>query len=186
MKKIYISANDLLLDSFKLAARIFDDGFRPDFIMGVWRGGAPTGIAVQEFFEYKGIQTDHIAIRTSSYTGINQQEEEVKVHGLSYAASTLKATQTLLIVDDVFDSGRSVDAIIKQLSLRCGDAMPKNLRVACPWYKPAHNKTERQPDYFIHQSSEWLVFPHELVGLSKAEIREGKPPNIAKLILEEY
>ena len=38
MDKVYISANDLLLDSFRLAEQIFNSGFRPDFIIGVWRG----------------------------------------------------------------------------------------------------------------------------------------------------
>ena len=69
MDKHFISAESLLRDSFVLARQIFDSGFRPDFIVGVWRGGAPVGIAVQEFLEFQGIPSDHIAIRTSSYTG---------------------------------------------------------------------------------------------------------------------
>ena len=48
MEKIYITADQLLEDSFKLAINIFESGFRPDFIVGVGRGGAPVGIAVQE------------------------------------------------------------------------------------------------------------------------------------------
>ena len=52
MEKVYISANDLLLDSFRLAEKIVASGFRPDFIIGVWRGGAPVGIAIQEYLEY--------------------------------------------------------------------------------------------------------------------------------------
>ena len=43
MEKTYISANDLLLDSYKLGIKIFDSGFKPDFIVGVWRGGTPVG-----------------------------------------------------------------------------------------------------------------------------------------------
>ncbi|MEM9760588.1 MAG: hypoxanthine phosphoribosyltransferase, partial [Pseudomonadota bacterium] len=82
MEKVYISANDLLLDSFRLAEKIVHSGYRPDFIIGVWRGGAPVGIAIQEYLAYVGVETDHIAIRTSSYTGIDQQEKTVRVHGL--------------------------------------------------------------------------------------------------------
>ena len=66
MDKHYITAADLLRDSFKLAEQIFSSGFRPNFIVGVWRGGAPVGIAVQEYLEYKGLESDHIAIRTAS------------------------------------------------------------------------------------------------------------------------
>ena len=87
----------------------------PDFIVGIWRGGAPIGIAVQEYFEYKNITTDHIAVRTSSYYGIGQQSRDIKVHGLHYLIENANAEHSLLIVDDIFDSGRGVEALIKQI-----------------------------------------------------------------------
>ncbi|WP_353958960.1 phosphoribosyltransferase [Reinekea marina] len=111
--KVFISSQELLQDSFRLAHKVLEDGFRPDFIIGIWRGGAPIGIAVQEYFDFKGIETDHIAVRTSSYYGIGKQSKEIKVHGLHYLIDHANADDSLLIVDDVFDSGRSVDALIK-------------------------------------------------------------------------
>lgn len=174
MSKNYISSQSLLEDSFRLASKVFKDGFRPDFIIGIWRGGAPIGIAVQEFFEYKNTPTDHIAVRTSSYYGINQQSKEIKVHGLHYLIENANAGDSLLIVDDVFDSGRSVEALIKQIETLMRLNTPKEIRIATPWYKPANNKTDIVPDYFVNESDEWLVFPHELAGLSKEEIIEGK------------
>jgi hypoxanthine phosphoribosyltransferase len=174
MEKKYITAQELLEDSFKLAAQVYEDGFRPQFIVGIWRGGAPIGIAVQEFFDFKKVVTDHIAVRTSSYYGINQQSKEIKVHGLHYIIENANASDGLLIVDDVFDSGRSVEALIKQLETLSRNNMPKDVRVACPWYKPKNNKVDRVPDYYVHESDEWLVFPHELSGLSHSEIAEGK------------
>ena len=66
-EKQYLSAQGLLEDSFKLAAQILASDFRPTFMIAVWRGGAPIGIAVQEFLAYHDIETDNIAIRTSSY-----------------------------------------------------------------------------------------------------------------------
>ncbi|GBL03087.1 phosphoribosyltransferase [Glaciecola sp. KUL10] len=174
MSKVYINSSSLLQDSFRLAAKVYDDGFRPDFIIGIWRGGAPIGIAVQEYFEYKNTPTDHIAVRTSSYYGINKQSKEIKVHGLHYLIENANAGDSLLIVDDVFDSGRSVDALVKQIKQLMRLNTPKDMRIATPWYKPANNKTDIIPDYFVNQSNEWLVFPHELAGLSEAEIREGK------------
>nr|WP_250883991.1 phosphoribosyltransferase family protein [Glaciecola sp. XM2] len=152
----------------------FKDGFRPDFIVGIWRGGAPIGIAVQEFFEYKNAPTDHIAVRTSSYYGINQQSKEIKVHGLHYLIENANANDKLLIVDDVFDSGRSVEALINQVHSLMRLNTPQDIRIATPWYKPANNKTTLIPDYFVHESSDWLVFPHELSGLSLDELRQGK------------
>ena len=175
MDKHFISAESLLRDSFFLARQIFDSGFRPDFIVGVWRGGAPVGIAVQEFLEFQGIPSDHIAIRTSSYTGINQQDKQVRVHGLQYVIDHADSEHRLLIVDDVFDSGRSIRAILEELSIKCRRNLPETIRIACPWYKPTKNVTSLTPDYYVHETDQWLVFPHELNGLTPEEIQAGKP-----------
>lgn len=174
MDKNFISAQSLLEDSFRLAAKVYEDGFRPDFIIGIWRGGAPIGIAVQEYFEFKNTPTDHIAVRTSSYYGINKQSKEIRVHGLHYLIENANAQDSLLIVDDVFDSGRSVDALIKQVHNQMRLNMPQDIRIACPWYKPANNKTDIVPDYYVNKTDEWLVFPHEIAGLTDDEIRAGK------------
>lgn len=174
MDKKFITAQELLEDSFKLAAKVYEDGFRPQFIVGIWRGGAPIGIAVQEFFDFKKVETDHIAVRTSSYYGINQQSKEIKVHGLHYIIENANADDGLLIVDDVFDSGRSIDALIKQLKKLSRNNMPTDVRVACPWFKPNNNKVDIVPDYYVHASDEWLVFPHEISGLTEEEIINGK------------
>ena len=175
MDKHFISAESLLRDSFVLARQIFDSGFRPDFIVGVWRGGAPVGIAVQEFLEFQGIPSDHIAIRTSSYTGINQQDKQVRVHGLQYVIDHADSEHRLLIVDDVFDSGRSIRAILEELSIKCRRNLPETIRIACPWYKPTKNVTSLTPDYYVHETDQWLVFPHELNELTPEEIQAGKP-----------
>ena len=113
--KKYITADELLLDSFKLGVDIYNSGFRPNFIVGVWRGGTPVGIAIQEILAYLGNESDHIAIRTSSYIGINNQSKEVRVHGIDYLISHMNAEDSLLLVDDVFDSGRSIKAILDTL-----------------------------------------------------------------------
>ena len=173
-EKVFITSQELLQDSFRLADKVFQDGFRPDFIIGIWRGGAPIGIAVQEYFDFKGIETDHIAVRTSSYYGIGQQSKEIKVHGLHYLIENANASDSLLIVDDVFDSGRSVEALIARIRELSRLNTPQDIRVACPWFKPENNKTEIVPDYYVQTSSEWLVFPHELSGLTQEELLEGK------------
>ncbi len=174
MDKKYITAQELLEDSFRLAAKVYEDGFRPQFIVGIWRGGAPIGIAVQEYFDFKKVDTDHISVRTSSYYGINKQSKEIKVHGLHYIIENANADDGLLIVDDVFDSGRSIKALIAQLETSMRQNMPKDVRTACPWYKPANTQVDIVPTYYIHESDEWLVFPHELSGLTPDEIIKGK------------
>ena len=110
MEKLFISADSLLRDSMELARLIVQSGLRPTFLVAMWRGGAPIGIAVQEVLEYHGIHADHIPIRTSSYVGIDQQSKTVRVHATDYLVSRLEAEDELLIVDDVFDSGRSLEA----------------------------------------------------------------------------
>lgn len=174
LDKTFITAQQLLEDSFRLAQRIYADGFHPNFIVGIWRGGTPVGIAVQEYFEYKGVETDHIAVRTSSYYGIDRQSKEIRVHGLHYLIENANADDTLLIVDDVFDSGRSVDALIRTIRELSRNNTPGDIRIACPWYKPSKNAVDFEPDYYLHESADWLVFPHELAGLELDEIRKGK------------
>ncbi len=174
VEKVYISAQQLLDDAWQLAANVLRSGFRPNFIIGIWRGGTPVGIAVQELMDYLGVHTDHIAIRTSSYTGIGKQSDQVQVHGLAYIVRNINREDSLLIVDDVFDSGRSIDAVINNLTDRTRRNTPEEIRVATPWYKPGNNRTRRVPDYYIHETDKWLVFPHELKGLSDEEITTGK------------
>jgi hypoxanthine phosphoribosyltransferase len=180
MKKHYIKAQQLLDDSFKLAWQVYESGYRPNYIVGVWRGGAPIGIAVQEFLDVLGVESDHIAIRTSSYTGIGQRSKKVKVHGLSYIIRQLESEDSLLIVDDVHDTGLSIEQAIEDLTKACKKNTPE-IRVATPYFKPKNNKTNGVPDYFIHETNDWLVFPHELHGLSADEIRQHKP-ELADLI----
>ena len=180
MEKLFIQEEDMLLDSYRLGVKIYDSGFRPTFIVGVWRGGSSVGIAVQECLQYLGVETDHITIRTSyrgvtSYHKMLKNAEAIRVHGTRYLLENLNADDDLLIVDDVYNSGLNVQAVIKRLSYRTKRNMPEDVRVAVPWYKPANNKTDRVPDYYLHETDKWLVLPWELNGLTVEEIYRHKP-----------
>lgn len=175
VKKKFINAQDLLDDSFRLALRIIEDGFRPNYIIGVWRGGTPVGIAVQELLDHHGIPTDHIAIRTSSYEGIERQRAEIRVHGLAYVIDNVNAEDSLLIVDDVFDTGRSIQAVVTKLKKDSRRNTPGIIRIATVYYKPSKRAVDFEPDYYIHETEKWLVFPHELQGLTEEEIATHKP-----------
>jgi hypoxanthine phosphoribosyltransferase len=165
----------LLRDSIRLGLQVVRSGFRPSFLVGIWRGGAPIGIAVQEVLEYNGIDCDHIAIRTSSYTGIDQQARTVRVHAVDYLVSALNAEDGLLLIDDVFDSGRSLEAILAELKRRCRRNLPEQVRIATVYYKPARNRSALQPHFYVHATDQWLVFPHEMHGLTREEILRHKP-----------
>jgi hypoxanthine phosphoribosyltransferase len=175
VEKQYISAEQLQDDSFRLGAKILESGFRPHFIVGIWRGGAPVGITVQELLDFFGIHTDHISIRTSFYKGIDEHEAQIRVHGLQYVVDNVDADEGLLIVDDVYDTGLSIQAVIESLRERARRNTPKDIRIATAYFKPANNRTDRVPDYFIHETDKWLVFPHELNGLSREELLKKKP-----------
>jgi hypoxanthine phosphoribosyltransferase len=179
MTKRFVAADDLLRDSFQLAANIAAADFHPDFLVGLWRGGSAVGIAVQEGLEFLGIKTDHIAIRTSyrgapSYDEMISKAESIRVHGLQYLLENLCSHHKMLIVDDVYSTGSSVKAVIDQLARKTRRNLPHDIRIATVWYRPAENAV-RVPDYYVHETRDWLVLPYELSGLSIDELREHRP-----------
>jgi len=181
MDKTVLSAQDLLEDSFELGIKVLESGFEPTLIIAIWRGGTPVGMALQETLSYCGIESDHIAIRTSSYIGVDQRGK-VAVHGLNYIIKKIRHDDRVLIVDDVFDTGNTIVAVINELTRRARGNTPEDIRVAVPWFKPSRNETEMTPDYYLHETAEWLVFPHELDALTAEELRECRP-EIAAIVL---
>ena len=188
MTKRFIAADDLLLDSFRLAAKISESEFRPDFLVGLWRGGSAVGIAVQEGLEHFGIPTDHIAIRTSysgpaQYAAMIEKTGSIRVHGLQYLLENLCRDHSLLIVDDVYSTGSSVKAVIEQLSKKTRRNLPHDIRIATVWYRPSA-RTLQPPDFWVRETTDWLVLPYELNDLSLDELEEHKPelrPVVARL-----
>jgi hypoxanthine phosphoribosyltransferase len=174
MDKTVLSAKDLLTDSFELGIKILESEFEPTLIIAIWRGGAPVGMAVQEVLAYCGVESDHIAIRTSSYRGVDDRGE-VAVHGLNYMIKKIRHDDRVLIVDDVFDTGNTIKKVIEEIRRRARGNAPDEIRVAVPWYKPARNETELVPDFYLRETSEWLVFPHELDALTPEEMRIARP-----------
>jgi hypoxanthine phosphoribosyltransferase len=170
----YITADELLADSFRLGLKIIDSGYRPTHIVGIWRGGTPVGIAVQELLDFCGVKTDHIAIRTSHYTGIAAAAAKVQVHGLNYIVKHVNSEDSVLIVDDVYDSGRSIQQVIRDIREECRKNTPE-IRIATIFRKPASCVPAGVPHYFLHDTDRWLVFPHELAGLPVEEILAHKP-----------
>ncbi len=179
MNERFIAADDLLRDSFQLAANIFEAGFKPDFLVGLWRGGSAVGIAVQEGLDYFGVKTDHIAIRTSytgarSYSEMISKGDNIRVHGLQYLLENLCSHHSMLIVDDVYSTGSSVNAVLRQLAQKTRRNLPHDIRVATVWYRPT-DKTLRTPEYFVHETSDWLVLPYEMSGFSIQELKANRP-----------
>ena len=93
---------------------------------------------------------------------------------MQYVVDNVEADQELLIVDDVFDTGASIDAAISHLERKSRRNTPVDIRIATVYYKPSNNRTGRVPDYYVHETDKWLVFPHELHGLTREEILAHK------------
>ncbi len=174
MDKTVLSAQDLLHDSIDLGIKVLESGFEPTMIIAIWRGGTPVGMALQETLSYCGVESDHIAIRTSSYIGI-EERGKVAVHGLNYIIKKICHDDRVLIVDDVFDTGNTIVAVIAELTRRARSNTPADIRVAVPWFKPLRNETDITPEYYLRETAEWLVFPHELDALTPEELRATRP-----------
>ena len=172
MKKKYITSQKLLNDSFSLAKNIAESAYKPTFILGLWRGGAPIAIAVHEVLEFCKIPCNHYSLRISSYSGIENQAPSIKIFGLNDFKSLIKPQDNLLIVDDVHDTGLSMQTLLDEIN---SITTVKSTKIAVLYYKPNKSKVDFEPDFYIEKESDWLVFPHEICGLNKNELLNDKP-----------
>ena len=109
---------------------------------------------------------------------MGQRSSNIRVHGLNYIVKNVNAENALLIVDDVWDTGLSIQATIAHLREESRRNTPENIRIAAAYYKPGNNRTGLVPDYYVHETDKWLVFPHELHGLTREEILEHKATGV--------
>ena len=180
-QKHFIQEENLLNDAFRLGVSIYNSGFRPTFIVGLWRGGSSVGIYVQECLQYLGVETNHIAVRTS-YAGlpsyqkmVDNPEKNIRVHGTQYLLESLNVHDKLLLVDDVCSSGLTLKVVLNRLNQRLKRNMPEEVRIATVWNKPEQNRSGLKPDFFLHETDRWLVLPYELKGLSLMKFRLTNP-----------
>ena len=175
--KRYLSANEYLADVWRLAASVRGSGWRPDILIALWRGGAPVGVAVHEFLRVSGWPVRHLPLKCASYAGIGESTGEVSFTCGEVVFGMLRAGDRVLVVDDVFDTGRTAAAVKARV-----EATGAEMRMACVYWKPEKNVTALRPDYFVCDVGlDWLVFPHEIEGLSPAEL-EAKDPALARLL----
>lgn len=173
--KVYLDANSVTRDSFAFGRMIYDSGFRPEVIIALWRGGTPIGVVVQEYLHYRGVKCYHTAVKTSAYTGIGTYREPV-IENMDAVISRIQKGTRVLVVDDIFDSGSTLKAVRTQLMKTEGD-----IRFATLYYKPSRNQVGFEPDFYFKTTDRWLVFPHELMGLTPDEIRDKDPEVYALL-----
>ena len=182
MRKEFLEFGVVRNNALRLANRIHADGFVPDVIYVSLRGGAYLGNVVSEYFKLVRKQERPVyyaAVVARSYADVRVQNQ-IKVEGWTYNPEYLRQGDRVLIVDDIFDTGRTVNHLVDILLSK---GIPRqDIRIAVhdykirrylgeelavhPDYYCAKHVIERQEeDFWIHYSS------HELVGLS-AEERE--------------
>ncbi|MBC8453453.1 hypoxanthine phosphoribosyltransferase [PVC group bacterium] len=165
INKEFIQPADLVRESFALAKKIYDSDFLPDVLIVLWRGGTPVGIAIHEFLLYKGIDTYHTVVKAESYVGI-EKKIEPRIEHFERVLDMLTADSKVLIVDDIFDSGQTMLKVINLLNEKT-----KQVKIATLYYKEEMNKTKIAPDFYQRKTDRWIVFPHELMGLTEEEIK---------------
>jgi uncharacterized protein len=181
-EKKYVDAKQLQTDSLRLGKLVLDSGFEPTFLVALWRGGAPIGVAMTEYFEYKKKPIEkHISIRTSGYNN-TEMKKDVTIFNMEYVLETIKKSDKLLIVDDLIDSGKSILKILETIKEKCGENTPEDIRIAVIYYKPKSALKINHKIYYLHETSDWIVFPHELEGLTIEEIEKHRGAEIAKIL----
>lgn len=183
MIKEFLPYDSVRNNALKLAHRIHADGFIPDVIYVSLRGGAYLGNVISEYFKIvrgEGRPVYYAAVVARSYTDI-RKHERVMVDGWTYAPEYLRTGDKILLVDDIFDTGRTINRLV-EIILEKGIPR-KDLKVAVHDYKYFVDKDEQlpiHPDYWCRKheltsadEDRWIHYmSHELVGLTKAELEE--------------
>lgn len=182
--KLFVSAAQLQDMSQELALQVLDSQWQPDFMVALWRGGSMVGCYVHEMLNRFGPHpVNHIAVRTSLYSGVDQVHEggQVLVHGEQFLVDKLQADSRVLFVDDILESGRSLAAVQAVLRRKLGDRCPRDMRVATLFTK-SERWVQGNPraDFYIRDCArdQWVSFPHELEDLSNEEVHQVTSPQV--------
>lgn len=145
----------------ELALKAYLDGVRPSYLIGVWRGGTPIGIAMYDVFcalaERRGFPKPrfHNVVKTESYKGVDRAGV-VKVANMPAVLEELTIDDRALICEDVFERGVTSVALSQPLR----DAGVSHSFYVL-FYKPEHKRVPTSPDGSLYTTDLWVVMPHE-------------------------
>ncbi|GEM_PF-4580878 len=115
-------------DSLLLARKMHDNGYHPDALLGIWRGGAAVAVGVSGGLN--GYGAEHLSFSASGKSygkGMNHQTGGIIIFNMEERAKDLQETgcKRICLVDDVFDTGRTGHAFLHILrnGLRIRDAI---------------------------------------------------------------
>lgn len=138
--------NDFGLSGRELAQTIADDGFEPDVIVAIARGGLQLAGNIAYALGVKSCG----AFNVEFYTGIGTVlPEPVLLPPLLESASL--TGQKVLLVDDVSDSGRTMKMVVELI-----EGMGAEVRTVVLYTKP---RTIFEPDYTWRRTDKWITFP---------------------------
>jgi hypoxanthine phosphoribosyltransferase len=186
MIKEFLDYNTIRNNAIKIAHKINADGFIPDVIYCSLRGGAAMANVISEYFKivcraknYHPVLYAGVVAR--SYSDI-AQHTQVYIDGWTYPPENLRPGDKILLVDDIYDSGRTINCLVETLMNSRG--IPReDIKVVVHDYKYFTYYKEQlpiQPDYYCRKfeintpdENRWIHYmSHELVGLSKKELEE--------------
>ena len=155
--KIFIDSNRLEQDSWELANRIHSTG-------------AQIAVYVQEALMY--LQNRRISFGTvhaQSYYDKMVAENGVIVSPMNSFIDNIKLNERVIVIDDIFDQGRTLEAVVNQFKVH---GVHNELNIGVLYFKDNDNEVKVRPDFYIKEIElhDWIVFPHELVGLTKSEV----------------
>lgn len=149
--KEYVDCEKIQAMCKELSMIIKNDNYQPDLLIGLARGGLqPLGfLAGEKQLNLRNVVT----IALTSYEGMKQEGIKVimPLHIEDYAKY-----KSILIVDDIVDSGKTMTYIKTLLEDQLKESTIKS---AVLYYKPKTSKIK--PDYYVQETDEWIVFPWE-------------------------
>ena len=180
MKKEFLPYNTVRNNSFKLASSMLKQNYVPDVIYASLRGGCCMANCISEFFKVACPQKNIIfgAVIASSYSGV-QSHSSVSIQGWNPEPVSLSG-KNILLVDDIFDSGQTINFLVENLISQGVPA--QTVKIAVHDYKIFTYKEPHKhvPDFFCRkfvinslEDDLWIHYSsHELVGLSLNELEE--------------
>lgn len=160
----YIHADSLLIDSFRLGKKLYENGFIPTHAVSLWRGGTPVGLGIDEYFRLKGHFINHITFATSSYSDIRSQGK-IQIKGLEHLIQIISKEDKLLIIDDIYDSGETIEAVLQAIKAAARANTPDTIGIACAYNKLRRRRVNHQVNVVENKKDVWINFPHEVSDL---------------------
>jgi hypoxanthine phosphoribosyltransferase len=185
--KEFLSPQTVRDNGILLASRIRETGFVPDVVYLALRGGAHLGCVIVECARLWGDSPRIAAFVARSYHG--QERGELHVDGWTLPPEKLQEelpqNAKIMVVDDIFDSGRSMNFVCRILLAH--GVLRENLKVVVHDFRETEENLglDIQPDFFVRKFSDdrWIHYlEHELEGLTEAELREYYPEGVRRSI----